>query len=66
MKKIYIIPEIDVVLTSQSMPIAASGDLQYNEDGTITGGLNDDDATEDGLVKGSRNVGNVWDDDWSR
>lgn len=65
MKKIYKTPEIEIVLTAQCSPIAASGDLQYNEDGTITGDLNDGEASGDGLVKG-RGVSNVWDDDWSR
>ena len=64
MKKIYIIPQMQIVLTAQNLPIAASGDLQYN-DGTITGDLHDGEASGDGLVKG-HGAGNVWNDDWSK
>lgn len=61
----YITPALSSTEIAFCQPIAASGDLQYNEgDDTVTGGLHDGEASDDGLVKGFGS--SIWEEDWSR
>ena len=65
MKKTYIIPAMDAAQLSQCLPIATSGNLTPQQDGTITGKLGDGTASGTGLVKGDETY-DVWSDDWSK
>ena len=60
MKKLYIIPTLQIVKIEQTQPIAGSGEL------TTSGAtFYDDDATGEALVKGRTQHYDVWEDDWS-
>ena len=57
MKKIYIIPEIEIQAVNVETLIAASPDVTVNPEGSVN--------AENVEVKGNKNY-DVWDDDWSR
>lgn len=64
MKKTYIIPAILATEVAQCLPIASSnGDLSKSGQ-NYTGGLKNEEAQSDGLVKD--NSYDVWSDDWSK
>ncbi len=59
MKKIYQTPALLVVklgTKSDMLSLSFPGDGENGK-----GGVNDDDATDDGMVKGSTNI---WDEKW--
>ena len=59
MKKIYFAPETDVIIL-QSQPLL---NIVSNGDGTMDGGGNQGDLTDDDEVLSRRKSNSVWDDE---
>ena len=65
MKKIYMIPSVEVTTVTPATIIANSPFSFDDDHGTGSGTVTDENAEGDALVK-DRGTHNVWDDDWSR